>query len=448
MSDDFDIEDVLRASLAERARKAPDGNQLAERIIAEADHPGWVHEPRGPRQWRGWMLPAVAAASVIAVVATIVGLVQLKHSDKDAADADHRALTSGRSSAPPATLSGSVYGTAVPSASEPSPSAGKLGGQVPDKFRVFDLTFVDQHAWALGQGDCLDGTPGVCDAVLRSDDDGANWSSTPNPPAPVTPTCDDPAADPCVSHLRFASNTVGYAFGANSLYMTTDGGLNWDPENQGPTSSLEVANGTALRVSGSQLLTATVGSPTWKAATLPAKAAVSGPIVRAFSNAYVPAGSSNGFYASSDNGTHWTPRSSPCSNGGEITSMSAGSDGSLAVMCLPSTTSPAQLFVSDNGGKSFDRQVARVTDANASSPFALVDASTVVCSSDGQLERTTDGGKQWTPVAIDKTVVTDAPVSGFLGFESSTTGRWVSGNGSTIYTTTDSGQKWTPYTFK
>jgi hypothetical protein len=104
--------------------------------------------------------------------------------------------------------------------------------------------------------------------------------------------------------------------------------------------------------------------------------------------------------------------------------------------------------VSDNGGKSFDRQVARVTDANASSPFALVDASTVVCSSDGQLERTTDGGKQWTPVAIDKTVVTDAPVSGFLGFESSTTGRWVSGNGSTIYTTTDSGQKWTPYTFK
>jgi len=443
MSDDFDIEDVLRASLAERARKAPDGNMLAERIIDEADHPGWVHEPRGPRHWRGWMLPAVAAASVIAVVATIVGLVQLKHSDKDAADADHpRSGYSATSSSATPSATNSLVGTTVVSPAEPSPSAGKLGGDVPDKFRVFDLTFVDHHAWALGRGDCLDGTPGLCDAVLRSGDDGANWSSTPNPPAAVTSTCADPAADPCVSQLRFASSTIGYAFGANSLYMTTDGGYQWNPKNQGPTSSLEVANGTALRVSGSQLLTATVGSPDWKPAALPTpKAAVRAPVVRALSHAYVPAAGGDTIYASSDDGASWSTQAAPCA--GSIASMSAGADGSLAVLCAsPTDNSTPALFVSQNGASSFTPWVGVINQPNRN-VFAAAN-STVFRSGPGRLDRSTDGGKTWQTVANGNA---DGAIS-FLGFESPTTGRWVTGDGSTIYTTTDAGQNWTPHTFK
>ena len=436
---------ILRASLAEHARQGPDADRLAERIIADADHPRPVHDPRGPRRWQGWMLPAVAAASVVAVVATIVGLVQLKHSDKHAADSDQQ-RSSTTSTAPSPTANGPLYASGATPASESAPMAGKAGGAVPDQFHVVGLTFVDNHAWALGTGDCLDGSSGRCDAVLRSDDDGANWVSTPNPPAPISSACGDPAADPCVSQLRFATDTIGYAFSANSLYMTTDGGYTWGEKSQGPASSVEVANGTALRVAGDQLLTAKVGATTWKPAGLPLKATVSGSIVRSFSNAYVPAGRRDGFYASSDNGAHWATRKTPCSSAGEINSMSAGADRSVAVMCLPSTSSPAQLFVSDNGGASFKQQVAGVTEGDASSPFAIANASTVFRSSGSQLERTTDGGKRWTPVATDKTAVADTPVS-FLGFQSDTTGRWVTGDGSVIWTTTDAGANWTSRAF-
>jgi photosystem II stability/assembly factor-like uncharacterized protein len=377
-------------------------------------------------------------------VATIVGLVQLKHSDKDAADADHKPLTSGQpSSAAPPTLSGSLYGTGVPSTAEPSPSMGKLGGQVPDKFRVVDLTFVDHHAWALGRGSCLDGAPGLCDAVLRSDDDGADWSSTPNPPVPVTATCDDPAADPCVSHLRFASSKIGYAFGANSLYMTTDGGTSWSPKNQGPTSSLEVAHETALRVSGSQLLKAKVGSPDWKPAVLPTpKATVRAPVVRALSHAYVPAARGDTIYASSDDGASWSTQTAPCA--GSIASMSAGVDGSLAVLCAsPTDNSAPALFVSENGASSFTPW-AGVTNQPERNVFAAANASTLFRSAPGRLDRSTDGGKTWQTVATGNA---DGLIS-FLGFENQTTGRWVTGDGSTIYTTADGGVYWTPYTFK
>lgn len=442
MNDDFDIEDVLRASLAERARKAPDGNQLAERIIAEADHPGWVHEPRGPRHWRGWMLPAVAAASVIAVVATIVGLVQLKHSDKHAADADQQRSGRTATASQNPTDQPSLLATGPTSGS--SPSVGKMGGDVPDKFRVVDLTFVANHAWALGQGDCLDGTPGQCDAVLRSDDDGKNWVSTPNPPAQVRAACD---VTPCVDHLRFADQHVGYAFGPGALFLTNDGGQTWKPDNGGDTTSLEVANGTALRVTADRLEIASVGTLSWKAAALPTKATVRAPVVRALSRAYVSAANGDTLYASTDNGTRWTPHASPCPTSGSLNSVTAAADGSLVVMCISSGSKAPTLMVSADDGSNFT-PVTGVPADSAGRPFAAIDSSTVFCSVPGQLVRTTDSGQQWTRVATDKTTGAAKGAAGFLGFESPTTGRWVSADGSTIYTTTDGGNNWSHQTFK
>lgn len=443
MSDDFDIEDVLRASLAERARQAPPADPLAERIIAEADHPRRVHDPRGPRRWQGWMLPAVAAASVVAVVATIVGLVQLKHSDKHAADSNPQDTGRRSSSSVTSTESGQLYrDQPTDSTALPSPSVGKNGGDVPDRFKVMDLTFItEQNGWALGRGICLSGEPGTCPAILRTDDGGAKWISTPIPPVDIEPAC---SSSPCVSNLRFANDRVGYAYGPGALYMTVDGGQTWgDP--QGDAASLEVANDTALRVTGDKLQVSKVGTTSWKPAALPAKAIVTSPVVRALRHAYVPAASGTSIYASKDDGAHWTQENGPCSRPGSLNSMSAGADGTLAVMCLPATKSDPTLWVSNDDGANFS-PVPGASVQNIGRPFGAANASTLFRSSPGQLERSTDGGQHWTRVASDKTKSDGAP--GFLGFESETTGRWVTGDGSTIYTTTDGGQHWTPYTFK
>jgi len=440
VKDDIDIEGILRASLAEHARRAPDGTELAEQIIADADHPGWVHEPRGPRRWQGWMLPAVAAASVVAIVATIVGLVQLKHSDKHAADSDQQRPTPTSSAS--GTSQGQVYAT---EASTPAPSASNAGlpGGVPvPEFRVIDLTFINaQVGWALGNGKCLDGSPGICPAVMRTDDGGSRWISTPNPPAslPVDGSC----AAPCVDHVRFANDNVGYAFGPGALFMTVDGGQSWgNNEDPAGTSSLEVANRTALRVTGERLVIADVGQTSWKPAALPAKATVKGDVVRSRDRAYVSASSSNSLYVSTNNGAKWAEQPSPCT-GSAIGSLSTGADGSVVVLCAPVGPATPAVYTSNNDATSFT-PIAGLTTGNFDGPFGAADGSTLFRSSSGQLERTTDEGKHWASVATDKT----KGVAAFLGFESPTVGRWVTGDGSTIYTTTDAGQHWTAYKFK
>src|SRR5207237_869181 len=74
---DRELTDALRRSLAAQAREAPDGADLAERIVAGAA-PATAH--RSPdRQRSGRLLPLVAAAAVIALIAGIVGIVVVAH---------------------------------------------------------------------------------------------------------------------------------------------------------------------------------------------------------------------------------------------------------------------------------------------------------------------------------------------------------------------------------
>jgi photosystem II stability/assembly factor-like uncharacterized protein len=395
---------------------------------------------------RGWTLPAVAAASVIAVVATIVGLAQLRHSGRHTADP--RPPTSGQRTPAPssgATETGQAFATPEPSSGDVT-SVGLAGGSPVPAFRVVDLTFISTDVgWALGNGTCLDGSDTNCPAVMHTADGGASWVSTPNPPnMPVEPAC---GSGPCVSHLRFANAQVGYAYGTGALFMTTDGGQTWDPKNQGGASSLEVANDTALRVTGDQLQFAPVGTDTWKPATLPAKAkaTVKGDVVRALHDAYVAAGT-GGLYASTNDGRTWTEQPNPCIEGapdGIIDAMTVAADGSsVAVVCATTKTASQILRTSTNNGVSFEI-ASGLTVQNFGGPFAATDSNTLFRSSPGLLQRSADHGKPWTPVAADKTKGTAA----YLGFENSMVGRWVTGDGSTIYTTTDGGQKWTARTF-
>jgi photosystem II stability/assembly factor-like uncharacterized protein len=362
----------------------------------------------------------------------IVGIVQWNH--PGAHSADQHPLTS---SEPPATQ-GQGSGDPTPGATV---STGLPGGSVPPAFRVIDLTFISARAgWALGTGGCLDGSPDTCPAILRTSDGGANWISTPTPPAPIGRGC----AAPCVAGLRFASDQVGYAYGPGALYMTTDGGESWG-ENEGDASALEVANGVALRVGKDTLQAAPVGKASWHAVTLPGPASrpvsAQSDLVRAMHRAYVTA-TTGELYASSNDGSTWIRHDNPC--GSSPSSLLAPvADGGLVVACAAASGSAPTLRVSADDAKSFTSCAVPVK-AKSAWPVAAIDASTLFVVSSGTLQRSTDQGNQWTPVASDTT----SGDAAFLGFENSTTGRWVTGDGSTIYTTSSAGTKWTQYRFR
>lgn len=52
-----------------------------------------------------------------------------------------------------------------------------------------------------------------------------------------------------------------------------------------------------------------------------------------------------------------------------------------------------------------------------------------------------DGGKTWNAVVSDKQEVTQEELPAWLGFETSQTGRWISGSDS-LWTTKNGGYNW------
>jgi len=115
-----------------------------------------------------------------------------------------------------------VYATEASDASPVGVQRGPAASSGPE-FRVIDLTFINaQVGWALGQRQVpRRGSPGICPAVMRTDDGGSNWLSTPNrrPTSHEGRCCDVP----CVNHLRFANQDVGYASARAHCFMTVDG---------------------------------------------------------------------------------------------------------------------------------------------------------------------------------------------------------------------------------
>jgi photosystem II stability/assembly factor-like uncharacterized protein len=435
MTGDIDIESVVRASLAEHARHAPPGVELAERIIAEADRPRSVRAARGNGPWRSWTLPVVAAASVAAVVALIAGVVQWSQHGED---------TAGRRTPlpPPASAFATVpvpppvWGSRSPRSSTalalPAPAVTPLAA-----FRSTDLTFVSaDEGWTLGSSQCVRAPSSRCIAIMHTSDGGRSWTPVPNPGANIA--TGGSCSLPCIGHLRFAGEQVGYAFGPDALFMTTDGGRNWRPE-KGGAASLEVANGIALRITGSTLQAAPAGQDAWHPVLPPGS--VTGSIVRALSRAYVRS-ASGGFYSSSDDGTTWIENQNPCAT--SIDAMTASATGSLVVMCSVGPGSRPTLLTSSDGGRSFTTWKPPPEAVDQRQPIAGADASTVFVVSPGALYRGVDRGRSWTQVAADRTSGTSA----FLGFENPATGRWVTGDGSIIWTTNDAGATWTARSFR
>lgn len=455
-----DIERRLRDSLNAHAHRAPAGDDLAERIIADAAH-GSVVPIQRARRVRSWTLPLIASAAVAAVAAALVGI---------SAGGRHSA------SAPPATQlhgvtrlhSTTVLQSAAPTAPTPTlapttaPAQPVSTASNPvgvDHFQAVDLTFAGaSDGWALGSADCLDGSGGQCTAMVDTHDGGKTWHAMTPPGANVEQS---DCAEPCVSHVRFATAEVGYAFGSAALFMTTDGGRSWTSE-AGGAEALETLDGNVIRVTTTcvpgcpyWIQTAPIGKRTWHTVTTIEPGMSPGvELSRIGSDAYLAvfghtaggAGSATtALWVSGDNGATWTDRGEPCRQapvqGGEVDSSAVATavDGSVSVLCVPRTAGDHQAISTATGPGQAFRQ-AGLQALGPATAFAAASRHVLLVASD-LLYRSADGGASFDAVPDGPRQVR------WLGFESAKLGRALSEDGRTIWTTHDAGVTWSPYTF-
>lgn len=449
MTDKFDpLTEGLRESLARHAADAPRGDYLAERIIATAEQTGpTAHRPRG---WRTWTLPLIAAGAVAGVVAAVVGIENFHPSAGPVQPGTH-----GRTQAPTVdqttplpTTTPTVASTTTVATTPPAP-AGQL-----TNVQVADLTFADNMGWALGSADCVNG-PGRCTAMWRTSD-GRNWTSMPGAAFNVPGV--NGCADPCVEHIRFANDQVGYAFGQSALFLTSDGGASWQRQ-PGGALQLETLDGNVIRVTSSHsgcpgpcdigVEVSAIGSGSWTSTeSIPNTDGVGGALLsRGGSDAYLlltrnPASGApnqtSTLYRSTDDGQSWQAVGEPCpQTGQEVDSVAiaAGRGNGVSALCM-TRQAPYhyRVVTSTDAGSHFATHPGEIPLGSAS--LLTGDPDTVLVAAGDGMARSTDGGATWQPV----TDVTGR--IGFVGFESDTVGRAVSADGSTIWTTRDAGLTW------
>ena len=450
-----ELERRLRASLAAQAGHAPPGEQLAERIIADAVH-GSVVPIQQAHRWRTWTLPLIASAAVAAVAAALVGISAGGRHTASAPPATQLHRATPLYSATPAAPTPTSAPTSAPA--QPVSTASNPVGIA--HFRAVDLSFAGAHdGWALGSANCLDGSGAACTAMAYTHDSGRTWHSMTPPGASVAL---QKCADRCVSHVRFATPDIGYAFGPAALFMTTDGGHTWTSQ-AGGAEALETLDGNVIRVATTcvpgcpyWVQTAPVGTPKWHTvAKVDGGMSPGVALSRIGSDAYLAvfghtaggAGSApTALWVSRDDGATWTDRGEPCRQepvqGGEVDSraVAAAVDGSVSVLCVPRTAGDHQAVATAAGpGKAFRQSGLQAL--GPATAFAAASEHVLLVGSD-VLYRSADGGASFAPVP-------DGPGQvRWLGFESATLGRALSADGRTIWTTRDAGRSWAAYTFR
>jgi photosystem II stability/assembly factor-like uncharacterized protein len=434
----------LRDSLERHAAEASAGELLAERIIHAADQRSASSRDTRHPGWRTWALPLIAAGVVAGAVLTVVGV---------AGVANRHQTTS-----PPAgPASVSVVPTTSPAPTSPaSPSPAPSGAQGLPGVKILDLTFVsDDEGWALASADCEDGSGRRCPALLHTSD-ATHWHSVASTPFNV------PGANgceyPCVANIRFANADVGYAFGANAFFMTTDAGMSWTRESGGALM-LETLDQNVIRVTSSgsgcpswcdvRVETSAIGSTTWTPAVLGATSGFGVQLSRGGGhNAYllflghIAGGAPHAtsvLYRSADDGRTWAKSPEPCPQTAEeidSTAIAAGPEDRVSVLCTH-RQGLDRWFVatSTDAGAHFTAQPGVVPQAAADGLLAG-DPNSVLVAAGVAMARSTDGGQTWQTVTDVTGQVT------FVGFESAKVARAITDN-RLIWTTRDGGQTWT-----
>lgn len=450
MSNDRQLEALLRDGMAAEARPVVAESRLTEQIIASATAES---RPADPRSWQNWLLPAVAAVLVALLLGSVLFGAKLLHSAGQSPAGHHT---------PPPTpsFSSNPGPTGSPTQSAPStkpdPSGGNTGvvspgtGPVPDGFSGYDLTWISQdEGWALGTAPC---STAPCTSIVHTLDGGQTWGGLPAPSAFLAQS--DVCSSDCerVSGIRFANAEVGYVYGPNSFWTTTDGGRNWSHQS-GNAWALEVVAGRVLRVSGADpncapgcrfvVQQAAIGSADWKNVALPSAAQSVSATLSANGNNVVlatygnPAGGAERaqsvVFQSGDGGNSWHRLGEVCpQSGGEAdsTAVTVAADGSLAALCQPRTppAAPAFLVTSTDGGQHFSKRPA--VPGTAARTVAATSPADVLVGGD-RLYRW--DGTSWHTVAGP-----DKPR--FVGFESTDVGRLLAANGA--WTTNDGGLSW------
>ncbi|WP_375497010.1 hypothetical protein [uncultured Jatrophihabitans sp.] len=429
------LERGLRRSLSARADDAPDAHALTQRLLA-------VGEQRRVRHpWTTFGTPLLAAACVAAIVAVVLAIVQPGRSDHapDSSDSLPVPVPSVLTPAP------------TPRNSSPTPSPTATGSTPALRnVRIVDLTFTSADSgWALASADCLSGS-GRCTALLRSTD-GTTWAGRADTPFDVSGVSAGCPPDKCVTDIRFATDSVGYAYGPNALFMTRDGAVHWT-QLAGGADALETLNGNVIRLSLRRdvisVSTAAIGSPLWTVRTLsgPGSLLTAAVLVRTREAAYIvgldnPAKpSASQLFTSGDDGDNWTNRGVPCPSGAGVissTGVAAASNDLVALVCTPTSGGrPALVLGTPTGSLSVDRLLPAAAQA---APFVAAVSRTTFIAGGTTLYRTTDSGASWT---ADASVDISAGIT-FAGFETTTVGRLVTDGGRTIWTTRDAGATWT-----
>jgi photosystem II stability/assembly factor-like uncharacterized protein len=478
-----DPDAVLRHGIRDEAARAPQAGPVIDTVLetvrragTELYQAGSYDRDTGVRRLRSWLAPVLVAAVTVLAVGAAVVIVRDRQNNRGGTTAPPGTSTSPA----PGPSASPTGGTSSPRPSGSSTASGSpttgtalppVGGPVPAGFLVADLSFVGRdYGFALGTtASC--GTP-PCTSLVRTTDGGAHWVGL---PAPVAPT----DLSDGVQHVRFASPMVGYAYGPNALWMTTDGARTWR-RLSGGAYGLEIAGDGVVRLIGSPagclpgcrwtLERATVGSTSW--AELPAATSGlpqygagltrSGPVVVAAFYGHVAGGAQSAgttLLISSDGGASWRRRGEPCtprqSSGTaeqDTRAVTVAPDRSISVLCVPRGSGGiASVQTSTDGGTSFS---ARHDSLGQAYPTAVGAASarTVFAASDS-LYRSTDDGAHWSR--------SSAAISqpSFIGFQTSETGRVIDSFGSSqqgsalplghsIYTTTDAGASWSVHTFR
>ena len=344
---------------------------------------------------------------------------------------------------------------------------------------LMDLTWIsDQHGWALFAAPC---GRELCPRLATTTDGGRTWTALPAPLGRVGPNGAAGCARlGCVSHVRFATATVGYLFGP-ALFQTNDGGRSWRRVPSRPVESLEPSAGTVVRLvydhtgcpgpCNRTVQETTGGSASWNTVLrIPAAAAAGGAaaqlvrqgtsVVYVLMYGHVAGGAGQAhtvILRSADGGTTWQQLADPCPGTGldehDTSGLAAAPGGFAAVLCPPrDPTGTTFVRTSTDNGSSWGPphpvpggtgdQLDLIAAASAAHLMLATSGATGQGPARYELLASTDGGLHWS-TRVTGTVQLDpsAPGATFLGFEDARVGRWI-GDARDIWTTGDAGHHW------